>query len=35
MLDIGQKAPPFALPSTSGRTVSLAEFAGRNVVLFF
>lgn len=35
MLKIGQKAPAFSLPSTSGKTVSLADFAGHKVVLYF
>lgn len=35
MLKIGQKAPAFSLPSTSGKTVSLADFAGQKVVLYF
>jgi peroxiredoxin len=36
MLRYGQPAPAFALPSTSGRTVSLADFTGQaSVVLLF
>ncbi len=31
----GKPAPPFALPSTLGREVSLAEYHGRPVVLVF
>ncbi|MFN9787374.1 MAG: peroxiredoxin, partial [Planctomycetia bacterium] len=31
----GQKAPAFSLPSTSGATVSLGDFAGKQVVLYF
>ena len=34
-LSIGDRAPAFALPSTGGSTVSLADFAGRAVVLVF
>jgi len=32
---VGDIAPAFALPSTDGETVSLADFAGRPVVLVF
>ncbi len=31
----GAKAPPFELTSDSGEQVSLADFHGRRVVLFF
>lgn len=31
----GSKAPSFSLPQAGGGTVSLADFAGRNLVLFF
>jgi thioredoxin-dependent peroxiredoxin len=31
----GAKAPPFSLPRDGGGTVSLADFAGRNLVLYF
>lgn len=31
----GEKAPDFALPSASGDTVKLSQFAGRNVLLDF
>jgi peroxiredoxin len=31
----GRPAPEFALPSTLGRDVALAEFRGRDVVLVF
>ncbi|GIW90456.1 MAG: peroxiredoxin [Pirellulaceae bacterium] len=31
----GQKAPAFRLPSDSGKTVSLADFRGRPVVVYF
>ena len=35
-LDVGDKAPNFALPSTTGKPVRLADFAGkRHLVLFF
>ena len=29
------KAPPFSLPRDGGGTVSLADFAGRKLVLYF
>ena len=31
----GTKAPPFSLPRDGGGTVSLADFKGQNLVLFF
>ena len=30
---VGQSAPAFALPDTSGKTVSLGDFKGKTVVL--
>jgi peroxiredoxin Q/BCP len=35
MLKLGQKAPAFSLPSTSGATVTLASLKGKQVVLYF
>jgi thioredoxin-dependent peroxiredoxin len=35
MLTVGTKAPVFTLPSTSGSTVSLGDFAGKKLVLYF
>ncbi|HZS35386.1 MAG TPA: thioredoxin-dependent thiol peroxidase [Polyangia bacterium] len=35
MLKEGQKAPAFKLPADDGRTLSLADFAGKTVVLYF
>ena len=32
---VGSKAPSFTLPSDAGETVSLADFAGRKLVLYF
>jgi cytochrome oxidase Cu insertion factor (SCO1/SenC/PrrC family) len=35
-LDVGAKAPDFALLSTTGKEIKLADFAGKQaVVLFF
>jgi peroxiredoxin Q/BCP len=36
MLEAGRKAPKFSLPSDNGKTVSLADYAGKKkVVLYF
>ena len=35
MLSVGTKAPDFTLQDSSGRDVSLADFAGKKVVLYF
>jgi peroxiredoxin Q/BCP len=35
MLEAGSKAPGFTLPDGAGQSVSLADFAGRNVILYF
>jgi thioredoxin-dependent peroxiredoxin len=34
-LTVGAKAPAFTLPRDGGGSVSLADFAGRNLVLYF
>ncbi len=34
-LTVGMQAPEFSLPSTLGRRVSLAEFRGKRVILYF
>jgi len=34
-LEIGEKAPAFALRDEEGRTVKLADFKGRRVVVYF
>lgn len=35
MLEAGTKAPAFTLPDQDGKPVSLSDFAGRRVVLYF
>lgn len=35
MLKTGDKAPEFEVPDQAGRTRTLAEFAGKRVVLWF
>lgn len=35
MLSEGDKAPAFMLPAEDGSTVSLHDFRGKNVVLWF
>ena len=35
MLEIGTKAPEFTLPDKNGTPVSLTDFAGKKVVLYF
>jgi thioredoxin-dependent peroxiredoxin len=35
MLELGKKAPEFTLVDADGNQVSLADFRGQNVVLFF
>ena len=35
MLNIGDVAPQFSLPSDSGAKASLSDFAGKTVVLYF
>ena len=34
-MDVNDKAPEFSLPDETGQTRALAEFRGKNVVLFF
>jgi thioredoxin-dependent peroxiredoxin len=34
-MDINDKAPEFSLPDQNGETVSLKDFRGKTVVLFF
>ena len=35
MLEVGIKAPDFTLPDQNGNMVSLSDFAGKRVVLYF
>ena len=35
MLEISQKAPEFTLPDQNGKAVSLSDFLGKKVVLYF
>jgi peroxiredoxin Q/BCP len=35
MLKIGQQAPDFMLPSSDGKILSLKNFAGKKIVLYF
>lgn len=35
MLEVGTKAPEFTLPDKGGNPVSLTDFAGKKVVLYF
>ena len=34
-LEVGRKAPDFALPDENGEIVKLSHFKGRRVVVFF
>ena len=34
-LKIGDKAPNFSLPAGQGKTISLKDFAGQNLILYF
>lgn len=34
-LEVGKKAPDFALPDENGELVKLSRFAGKRVVVFF
>jgi thioredoxin-dependent peroxiredoxin len=35
MVEVGKKAPAFSLHADNGKKVSLRDFLGRNVVLYF
>ncbi|MDA4133536.1 MAG: redoxin domain-containing protein, partial [Thaumarchaeota archaeon] len=34
-LAIGDQAPDFTLPSSSGKSIKLSDLRGKNVVLYF
>ena len=34
-LSVGTKAPEFTVKDTNGKTVSLSDFAGKTVVMYF
>ena len=34
-LSVGDKAPAFALPATTAKQLSMKDFAGKTLVLFF
>jgi peroxiredoxin Q/BCP len=34
-LEVGKKAPDFALPDENGKTVRLSDLKGKRVVVFF
>jgi len=35
MLNVGDQAPDFSVPSDAGEKISLKDFRGKNLVLFF
>ena len=35
MLEVGSKAPDFALPDQNGKIHSLSDYAGKKVILYF
>jgi peroxiredoxin Q/BCP len=34
-MEVNDRAPDFSLPDENGRTVSLKDYRGKNVVLYF
>ena len=34
-IEIGKKAPAFTLPDSDGNKVSLTDFKGKNIILYF
>jgi peroxiredoxin Q/BCP len=35
MLKVGDKAPDFSVPADDGEIISLSDYRGRNLVLYF
>jgi peroxiredoxin Q/BCP len=35
MIAVGKRAPDFSLPSTLGKSISLKDYAGKKIVLYF
>ena len=35
MLDVGIKAPDFTLPDKDGKNISLSDFIGKKIILYF
>jgi thioredoxin-dependent peroxiredoxin len=35
LLEVGQKAPEFSVKDHTGKEVSLSDFSGQNVILWF
>ena len=35
LIEVGKKAPEFSLKETYGETISLKDYKGKNIVLFF
>ena len=35
MVEVGQPAPEFTLPDQEGKTISLSDFRGQRVVVYF
>ena len=34
-MEVNDKAPEFSLPNEEGKTITLKDYRGKNVVLFF
>tara|TARA_B100000949_G_C13945978_1_gene310830 strand:+ start:50 stop:193 length:144 start_codon:yes stop_codon:yes gene_type:complete len=35
LLNVGEKAPDFTLPNYNGEDISLSDFKGENIILWF